>query len=151
MRQLFLNVALWSIALCLLVRGQDSVLPAPTLVELVVEAGHSSQIKSLWLDKDETRLVSSSDDRIVIWDFKNRRELRAIKDASLAGVAADSSTLMTQSGGAYELWELKSGNKIFSVKDEKECAFQLVGSNATHRRRLFARAGRRTGDRPESL
>ncbi|PYT00041.1 MAG: hypothetical protein DMF63_08710 [Acidobacteria bacterium] len=128
MRKSLLSFLLWNAALCALVSGQENEPAGPGLVELVVEAGHSSQIDSLWLNKNETRLVSSSADRIVIWDFNSRRELRAIKDGGLAGVSADDSVLMTNSD-SYDLWDLRTGNKLFSVKDVTTCAFQLIGAN----------------------
>ena len=82
-------------------------------LELVVQTGHSSKIKNIWLSKDGKNLVSSSEDRTIIWEVNSETSLRAFEKETVKSISADEKVILTRDDdGVYSLWEMKTGKKL---------------------------------------
>ena len=133
--------------------------PASTRPELVLQAGHTEEIKLVDFSPDGRYVVSGSSDRVILWDRATGRKLRAFSTGTARPKALSFSpdgkklavcgTSMKETGSFSQLWLWDVNNgwelvRIDSIQaDLRTIAFSPDG-------RLLAAAGDRYVHAPES-
>ncbi len=93
--------------------------------ELVVQAGHSSEVHSVAFSPDGKTLASGSgDNTIKLWDVTSGTELRTLKHSDQITSVAFSPDGRTLASGSWDktikLWDVTSGRELHSLKGHSD-------------------------------
>jgi WD40 repeat protein len=101
--------------------------------ELVLQTGHSSAVKDVWLSPDEANLVSQSEDRLIFWEVRTQKILREVKNIEAFYVSPDNQTVAAETKRAgrlttvLTLWDVKTGHELFMLGNLHDWSFSPDG------------------------
>jgi len=108
--------ALLLLCLLYLLAGRSLTSPGQQ-PQLVVQTGHSSEVKNVWLSPDEKSLVSLSDEKLIFWNLQDRTIRREVKDVEKFHVSPNNKYVAAREKNRTRLsiWELETGNSLFTI------------------------------------
>jgi WD40 repeat protein/uncharacterized caspase-like protein len=113
------NLLLWAFA-SLFVVGNGiccaQVVPSSNRPELIVQTGHSWEVRSLAFSADGKTLASGSlDGTVKLWDVSTGAELRTLKGC-LVAFSTDGKTLAVADVGTVKLWDVSTGAELRTIE-----------------------------------